>query len=63
MATGPEQLARLVRAANVRDARVLDAIASVPRAEFVPADCVDRAYRDEPIPIPHDQVTTQPGNW
>jgi protein-L-isoaspartate(D-aspartate) O-methyltransferase len=58
--TGPKELARLVRAAGVRDARVLEAVRAVPRAAFVPADQVDRAYRDEPIPIPHGQVTTQP---
>jgi protein-L-isoaspartate(D-aspartate) O-methyltransferase len=60
MSTGPEELARLVRATGVRDARVLQAIASVPRAAFVPPDHVHLAYRDEPIRIPHGQVTTQP---
>jgi protein-L-isoaspartate(D-aspartate) O-methyltransferase len=60
MSTGPEQLARLVRATGVRDRRVLEAVGSVPRAQFVPAEHVDRAYRDEPVPIPHGQVTTQP---
>jgi protein-L-isoaspartate(D-aspartate) O-methyltransferase len=60
MPGGPEELARLVRAAGVRDARVLEAVRSVPRAAFVPAGQVNRAYRDEPIPIPHGQVTTQP---
>ena len=57
---GPEELARLVRARGVRDERVLDAVASVPRVEFVPAESADHAYRDEPVPIPHGQVTTQP---
>ena len=60
MSTGPGQLERLVRAAGVRDERVLEAIASIPRAAFVPAESVHRAYRDEPVPIPHGQVTTQP---
>jgi protein-L-isoaspartate(D-aspartate) O-methyltransferase len=46
--------------AGVRDERVLTAIAAVPRAEFVPADYADRADVDAPIPIPHEQVTTQP---
>jgi protein-L-isoaspartate(D-aspartate) O-methyltransferase len=32
----------------------------VPRAKFVPAEQVGRAYFDEPIPIGHSQVTTQP---
>lgn len=58
--SGPEQLARLVRAARVRDERVLAAIASVRRTGFVPVEHRERAYRDEPIPIPHEQVTTQP---
>ena len=39
---------------------MLDAIAQIPRADFVAAETVDRAYRDEPLPIPHGQVTTQP---
>jgi protein-L-isoaspartate(D-aspartate) O-methyltransferase len=56
----PEDLVRLVRQAGIRDERVLDALAAVPRAGFVPAEHVGRAYRDEPIPIPHRQVTTQP---
>jgi protein-L-isoaspartate(D-aspartate) O-methyltransferase len=59
-AAGPEHLARLVRRAGVRDGRVLEAVASVPRAAFVPAGKEDDAYRDIPIPIPHGQVTTQP---
>ncbi|HMA27136.1 MAG: protein-L-isoaspartate(D-aspartate) O-methyltransferase [Solirubrobacterales bacterium] len=59
-ANGPEHLAELVRAHGVRDRRLLEAIASVPRAEFVPPAQEARAYRDQPIPIPHDQVTTQP---
>jgi protein-L-isoaspartate(D-aspartate) O-methyltransferase len=59
-ANDPERLERLVRAAGVSDERVLEAIASVPRDRFVPAEHRWRAYRDEPIPIPHGQVTTQP---
>src|SRR5918995_5295619 len=55
-----QQLARLVRAAGVRDRRVLDAIVHVPRADFVSAGDVGRAYLDVPLPIPHGQVTTQP---
>lgn len=48
------------REAGVQDERVLDAIAAVPRRDFVPAEAVDLAELDAPIPIPHDQVTTQP---
>jgi protein-L-isoaspartate(D-aspartate) O-methyltransferase len=44
----------------VRDEHVLKVIAVVPRAEFVPPEGVDLAELDTPIPIPHEQVTTQP---
>ncbi len=46
--------------AGVSDPRVLDAVASVPRADFVPPELAAEAERDRPIPIPHGQVTTQP---
>jgi protein-L-isoaspartate(D-aspartate) O-methyltransferase len=54
------RLAEVVRARGVRDERLLSAIAEIPRAAFVPSEKTDAAYRDEPIPIPHGQVTTQP---
>jgi protein-L-isoaspartate(D-aspartate) O-methyltransferase len=47
-------------AAGVRDERVLEAIRQVPRAEFVPVAFASAADFDQPIPIPHGQVTTQP---
>jgi protein-L-isoaspartate(D-aspartate) O-methyltransferase len=59
-AEGPERLAEVVRAKGIRDQRLLRAIASLPRADFVPRDRIHRAYSDEPIPIGHEQVTTQP---
>jgi protein-L-isoaspartate(D-aspartate) O-methyltransferase len=59
-ADGPERLAEVARAKGIRDPRVLQAIAAVPRDGFVPREYSERAYHDEPIPIGHDQVTTQP---
>lgn len=56
----PEDLVQAVRAAGIRDERVIEAIRTTPRAEFVPADQVERAYDDVPLPIGHGQVTTQP---
>jgi protein-L-isoaspartate(D-aspartate) O-methyltransferase len=44
----------------VRDQRLLGALREVPRADFVPPELVEQAYVDEPLPIPHGQVTTQP---
>ena len=55
-----EQLVTAARRAGVADLRVLDAMRRVPRAAFVPLDQVELAYDDEPVPIPHRQVTTQP---
>jgi protein-L-isoaspartate(D-aspartate) O-methyltransferase len=44
----------------VRDERLLEAMGDVPRARFVPPDLAAHAYDDSPLPIPHEQVTTQP---
>jgi protein-L-isoaspartate(D-aspartate) O-methyltransferase len=56
----PAELVAAARAAGISDERVLEAMKATPRAGFVPAGCVTAAYRDEPIPIGHGQVTTQP---
>ena len=48
------------REVGVTDARVLDAVAAVPRVEFVPPGLAGSADVDRPLPIPHGQVTTQP---
>lgn len=44
----------------VTDARVLDAMRTVPRHEFVPKGAEDRAYEDRPLPIGHGQTISQP---
>lgn len=49
-----------VAATGIRDRSLLEAMRRVPREGFVPAEQADRAYLDQPIPIPHGQVTTQP---
>src|SRR5919109_1767319 len=59
-APGPENLVAAARMAGVRDERVLAALRTVPRALFVPPSEIERAYADAPLPIPHEQVTTQP---
>jgi protein-L-isoaspartate(D-aspartate) O-methyltransferase len=57
---GPDALVVAARAAGVRDQRVLEAIRSTPREAFVPARYSGIAYADEPVPITHRQVTSQP---
>jgi protein-L-isoaspartate(D-aspartate) O-methyltransferase len=56
----PENLVRTITDRGVRDPRLLDALRAVPRIGFVPANLAERAYEDNPLPIPHNQVTTQP---
>jgi protein-L-isoaspartate(D-aspartate) O-methyltransferase len=58
--SGPEDLVRTIAGEGVRDPRLLDALRAVPRADFVPTNLAEQAYEDKPLPIPHDQVTTQP---
>jgi protein-L-isoaspartate(D-aspartate) O-methyltransferase len=55
-----DALVAAAREVGVQDERVLKAIAGVPRTDFVPAEHADLAEVDVPIPIPHEQVTTQP---
>ena len=45
---------------GIRDARVLAAMASVPRHEFVPAELQADAYEDHPLPIGDGQTISQP---
>ena len=42
------------------DPRVLNAMARVPRHEFVPSDLIDLAYKNRPLPIGHGQTISQP---
>ena len=45
---------------GIRDTRVLAAMASVPRHEFVPEDLRADAYEDHPLPIGDGQTISQP---
>lgn len=45
---------------GVRDARVLDAMGSVPREAFVDAALAKHAYQDNPLPIGEGQTISQP---
>jgi protein-L-isoaspartate(D-aspartate) O-methyltransferase len=49
-----------VRTWEVRDARVLDALAAVPRERFVPEAYRAVAFADAPIPIGHGQSMLPP---
>jgi protein-L-isoaspartate(D-aspartate) O-methyltransferase len=45
---------------GIEDRRVLEAMRSVPRHEFVPEEFRDRAYDDSPLPIGEGQTISQP---
>jgi protein-L-isoaspartate(D-aspartate) O-methyltransferase len=55
-----EDLVQAIVAKGVHDPRLLRVMRRVPRSEFVPPNLAERAYLDQPLPIPHGQVTTQP---
>ena len=58
------QRARMVRVQledrGIQDPRILEAMRSVPRHEFVAEEFRDRAYDDHPLPIGCDQTISQP---
>ena len=49
-----------IAARGVRDVRVLDALRSVPREEFVEPGMEEFAYEDSPLPIGEGQTISQP---
>jgi len=49
-----------IRARDLQNATVLDAMRLVPRHLFVPDDLKPFAYDDRPLPIGHDQTISQP---
>ncbi len=61
--TPDEARAALVRSlerSGIRDRRVLDAIARVPRERFVPEHLASEAYADRTLPIGEGQTISQP---
>ncbi len=55
-----EMVETQLRARGITDKRVLAAVRSIRREEFVPEEARDRAYGDEPIPIGFGQTISQP---
>lgn len=49
-----------LRARGIRDERVLEAMARIPRHEFVPREHRGEAYEDHPIAIGEGQTISQP---
>lgn len=55
-----EMVERQLRGRGIRDERVLAAMLSVPRHEFIPPELAGEAYSDRPLPIGHSQTISQP---
>jgi protein-L-isoaspartate(D-aspartate) O-methyltransferase len=51
---------RQIAARGIRDARVLEAMRTVPRERFVSPALAEFAYRDSPLPIEEGQTISQP---
>jgi len=56
----PETLALDIMKKGIHDERLLEAFTRIRREMFIPHKFLDQAYKDRPIIIGHDQVTTQP---
>jgi protein-L-isoaspartate(D-aspartate) O-methyltransferase len=55
-----EMVEQQIRQRGVTDARVLDAMRTVPRERFVPPELLHQAYEDGPLPIGSGQTISQP---
>jgi protein-L-isoaspartate(D-aspartate) O-methyltransferase len=53
-------VAEQLRGRGIRDERVLQAMATVPRHEFIPREFWAEAYEDHPLPIGEGQTISQP---
>lgn len=53
-------VARTIEARGVANPDVLGAMRDVPRHAFVPAEYLDKAYADHPLPIGYGQTISQP---
>ena len=55
-----EMVEKQIEARGITDARVLDALRTVPRHLFVSEALMDQAYSDFPLPIGEQQTISQP---
>ena len=55
-----KMVAEQLEARGIKDACVLEAMRTVPRDRFIPAELRDHAYDDGPLPIGADQTISQP---
>jgi protein-L-isoaspartate(D-aspartate) O-methyltransferase len=59
LAASRQRMLELLRR-HIRDERVIDAMAAIPRERFVPPHLTQRAYDDRALPIGEGQTISQP---
>jgi protein-L-isoaspartate(D-aspartate) O-methyltransferase len=59
-AAPPATVEELLASRGIRDQRVLNAFAKVPRETFVAATASERAYDEQPLPSGYSQTISQP---
>lgn len=60
MARSMHGLLRIVAREGTRDARILDALRTLDRADFAPPGAGHEVYDDRPVVLPEGQTTSQP---
>ncbi|MDP1823202.1 MAG: protein-L-isoaspartate(D-aspartate) O-methyltransferase [Archangium sp.] len=60
VAQQPESWRRELTSAGVRDARILEVMEQVKRSDFLPKSQLPFVMEDRPLPIGHEQTTSQP---
>ncbi len=55
-----QMVSRDIASRGIKNRRVLDAMASVPREQFLPEHLAEFAYDDSPLPIAEGQTISQP---
>lgn len=58
--TARDALVQQLRRRGITDEHVIDAMAAVPREQFVPEALASEAYADRPLPIGYDVTISQP---
>jgi protein-L-isoaspartate(D-aspartate) O-methyltransferase len=51
---------RHLKGRDITEPAVLKVMADMPREKFIPADCFEQAYYDEPLPVGYGQTISQP---
>lgn len=60
MISQEEMIERQIKGRGIRDYRIIEAMSSIDRADFIPEEMLPHAYEDRPLPIGKGQTISQP---